>query len=859
MSKNILLRGTVCAWLVIVCLAWQVGPTAAQQPQPTKYTGLDVVFLVDQSGSMGGRNAGSQDHPEPNDPYGWRFDALVRAVRLLGPALWQTHPESTVRMAAVEFGDEAKLVLPITKIEARSQADWQPQEQDLIARLSEYKNRRQSQNIGNTNHQAAFVMARDLFNKMEQEDNSPRLKVIIVVTDGRPCIGTVDPATGQRTCQPWASHLAELRDSVIPARFPAEKGYRIYMVAINDSADNYWPDTRGYWEAIAKSHNGRAEKVSSLNEIGSFFSQTLSELLIQLPHPGSVLPPIPLIPKRIESGFYPVIPYLQVLRFSVYKSDPKDWVGLEEVGTPLDVTRSNADGRITVTGNDPNTMFGQIEVLRPQPGQWRIQKSPGSNVIIEVQGILFNPKLISPAGEQPRGVPARVELNLVDSSANFVTGYDNPLYALEVAATIRTGQAAQTLGLAQEKPGVYAGLFAPRTLGAHTVHLQATSHDPDGNKFTVMDQDAGTFAVGPLVAKLDSPRGDVYQSVPVSLTYHFLDARGNLIREANTAESVLTVKVTVTGKDDTQTVTLARKESGIYTAEYAANQPGPHQLHIVVTTKDTTSNVLTVLEEDSSAFDVKPTVGIKYAVLRPQDGALEFIRPWWLFPTRPLEIEIEMRDERGQPALLNQVIAGAPEKAFELELTDPAGRVRSAGAAWSAMGTPGRLRAVGASLNDTGKWTAEIRPSFTPKAGYALVNREATRVTFTRAEHYLAFGVNGVALLGILAAIVVWVVHYKAITKPPLLSGMLYIRDTQGNMVWTRALAGRRNRVTFSGKDLPVATRLKRLSVTRASGKEEAVEVTARLDNNSVIAASRLVFKSRRQLGSNLYLHYEQY
>jgi hypothetical protein len=861
MVTNDILRGVICAWLVALSLAWwQACPAAAQEPEPPEYTGLDVVFLVDQSGSMGGRDAGSREHPEPNDPHGWRFDGLVRAVRLLGPALWQTHPESTARMAVIEFGDRAQEVLPVTTIEARSQEDWIPQESDLIARLDEHKEQRSSRNFGNTNHQAAFLLARDLFDEMEAEDDSFRLKVIIVLTDGRPCVGTVNPDTGERGCRPWVPHLTELRDRLIPEHFPAGESYHIYVVAINDSRDNYWPGTREYWEAIAESHGGRAEKVSSLPEIGSFFSRALSELLIQLPRPSTALPPVPPIPEEVESGFYPVIPYLQLIKFMIYKSDPTDWIDLEEVGTPLDVTQSSPDSRITVTGNDSSTMYGQIEVLRPEPGQWRIQKPPGSDVIVEVQGILFNPQLISPVGEHPRGVPVRVELNMVDSNGDFVTGYDNRLYALEVVAAMRTDQGERTLDLAQEKPGVHASLFAPRALGTHTVHLRAISHDPEGNEFTVMDQDAGTFGVGSLVAELGSPSGEVYQNAPVRLAYRFLDSRGNLIQEVGTAEAALTVEVAVTGEDETQTLMLAQEQSGIYAAEYIATRPGPHQAHLVVKVGDATGQEMTVLDEDSGTFEVKPTVCLEYTVLRPQDGARDLIRPWWLFPTRPLVVEVEMRDESGQPVMLNQVVTGAPEQAFTLGVTDPAGRDRSSEVSWSMTGAPGRLRAVSEGFNDVGEWTIEVAPGFTPVPGYAMVDCEATQLTVTRAEHYLALGVDGAVLLGIVAAVVTWVVHYKAITKPPLLTGALYIRDASGNIVWTRPLTVGRNRATFSGKDLPVTTRLKHISVVRAPGREEAIEVTGTLDNKSAIAASRMLFKSRRQLGAyNLYLDYEQY
>jgi len=843
--------------MALLALGLLASPTGAQGIQPPEYTGLDIVFLVDQSGSMGGRLAGSTDHPEPNDPQGWRFYALEAAIRQL-PALWLTYPEYTARVAIVEFGDRAQVVLPPTRIEARSREDWEPQLRELINRIREYKDERQSRNLGNTNHQAAFRLARKVLDEMEAEDSSPRLKLILMVTDGRPCIGVISE-TGERGCQPWAPHLVELRDNLIPKLFPAEKDYYIYVVGINDSDDNYWPDTRKYWEAIAQSHGGRAKKVSLQREVGEFFGEALASLLNRLPHTGSLL--VPPTPERVETGFYPVPPYLQRIRFMIYKSNPDDWIALEEVDTPLDVTQSSPDGRITVFGNDPNSLYGQIDILRPQPGQWRIEKYPGPSVIVTVQSLLFNPQLLSPVGEHPSGIPARVELNLVDSSGQLVPTYTNPLYALQVTATVRTedGESEQAIDLVQEKPGVYAGLFVPQKIVPHIVHLRATSHKPDGSEFIVMDQDAGTFAVGPLVVQLDSPREDVYQNVPVRLAYRFLDARGNLIHEVETPEAMLSVEVTVSSEEETQTLTLTREQSGIYSAEYVATRPGPHRVHLLVRSRDTAGREFVVLERDDVTLDVKPTHGLVYQVKHPRDGARDFIRPWWLFPLRPLVVDVEIRDEEGQLVPLSQVISGAPEQSFALHVTDPAGRDRSAEFQWAIAG-PGRLQAVGKGMNELGRWTIEVRPEFRPRPGYALTNREPTRLTVIRAEHYLAFGVDTAVVLAILAAIAGTVLHYRAITRPPLLQGVLYVRDSGGNVIWSRPLSIGRNQATFKGRDLPVTTRLKRLSVKRVPGKEEAIEVMATLDNGSSIPIPRMVYKSKRQLGSyHLYLHYDQY
>lgn len=854
-------RAVICLCLLTLAAGWwQTRPVDAQEPEPPEYTGLDLILLLDQSGSMGGLEAGSATHPLPNDQNGWRFDVPLALVRQLGPLLYIVHPESTVRLAMVEFGDSAQVVLPATTIEARTEEEWLPQCEDLVTRLEEYESERSIRSLGNTNHQSAFLLARELFDDMEAEDSSERLRVIIVVTDGRPCVGTVDPATGEPGCQPWAPHLVELRDRLVPRHFPAEEGYQIFVLAVNDSSDHYWPDTRPYWEAIAGSHGGRAERPASWEDAARFVAEILHAELSSLPYSYSSLPPVPPIPELADSGFYAVVPYLQSITFGIFKSLPADWIGLEEVDTVLAVAESSADGRIRVAGNSPQTMYGQIVVLRPRPGYWRIQRPPGSRVIVTVQGIPFSPQLISPAGDHALGVPARIQLNLVDDSGEFVAEYDDPLYALEVVATVSTEGGEESVELVLEEAGVYAGVMVPWTTGVNVVHLRATSHDPEGAEYVVMDREVGAFTVTPLTAQLESPVGEVYQNVPVRLAYRFLDSRGNRIREAEGGEVALLVEVTVTGEEDTQTVRLVQEASGVYSTEYVAVEPGMHRIQLRVAVEDESGDERVVLEEEGDTFEVRPTVGLTYAVVRPQDGVRDYIRPWWLFPTRPLVTELEVRGEDGQPVPLSQVVAGAPEEAFTLTITDPAGRDRSSEVSWSLTDTPGGLRAIGEGLVDVGDWTIEVAPTFDPVPGYALTSWAATRVVVTRAEHYLAFGVDGLVLLGLMAAVVGAVLQHRAATRPPLLRGVLYIRDAAGTVVWTRPLPGRRNRIRFGRRDLPVVTRLKSLSVMRTVGKEEAIELVGRLDDGGAVAITRMMYKSRRQLGGyQLYLHYEQY
>jgi len=218
------------------------------EPPATSYTGLDIVFLVDQSGSMKGDPV---YHPIPNDPAGWRFEALKVLSNLVGPALFHNYKEMTVRFAVIEFGSEAKVAIPVTTIQARSFEEWQPQKAEIEQALADYRAQRENTHMGNTDHRAAFELARRLFDEMEAADPSRRLKAIILVTDGSPCI----PPPGEENCVhfDWSGYMRNLRDKYIPTEFPCDEFY-IYVLGINDSADNYWPRSAPYWEPIATCH-----------------------------------------------------------------------------------------------------------------------------------------------------------------------------------------------------------------------------------------------------------------------------------------------------------------------------------------------------------------------------------------------------------------------------------------------------------------------------------------------------------------------------------------------------------------------------------------------------------------------------
>lgn len=93
-------------WIVLlaclVALGFLPRPTVAQD---SPFTGIDVLFLVDQSGSMGGREFGEESR-EGTDPNGLRFEAAQFAMDWLGElANVEVSASGAIRMGVIYFGD----------------------------------------------------------------------------------------------------------------------------------------------------------------------------------------------------------------------------------------------------------------------------------------------------------------------------------------------------------------------------------------------------------------------------------------------------------------------------------------------------------------------------------------------------------------------------------------------------------------------------------------------------------------------------------------------------------------------------------------------------------------------------------
>ena len=173
-----------------------LSPRAATEADPC--FNLDLVFIIDQSGSMS--QAGSA-----NDPDKQRTTAAVEMSKVLSDISLDECPGAVHRMAVVSFGTAANLDVPLTKIEA-----------DTLSEV-EKKIRAADLDMGKTDPDLGFVLAAAELQGAAPEGDRPRKRVIVLLTDGEPCVaalGCTQPGSTMDPLQYIKKMQARLRQDL---------------------------------------------------------------------------------------------------------------------------------------------------------------------------------------------------------------------------------------------------------------------------------------------------------------------------------------------------------------------------------------------------------------------------------------------------------------------------------------------------------------------------------------------------------------------------------------------------------------------------------------------------------------------
>ena len=847
--SRMILTALVMAVMMAVTLAAPVLPALAQGPEP--YTGVDFVFLIDQSGSMCGAACNSSIQTQ-NDPQGFRFEGPKFAIiDFLGDQMSEIYTSSTARISIVEFGQDVDPeqyrvgedieyeniaindVLPPTTIES-DLGDWAAQRDQLLQRMTDYQVERETQNLGNTDHLGAVRKAIEVLNGMQASDPSKRLKVIVLLTDGQSAVcyprGPQDDPFAVEDCFGPGDILPQVESELDASLDGAD--YHFYVVGMADSSSNYWTNNGPLWEGLATRHNGEARLVESQNEVAQFMGEVVNTILSKLAlppeGPGVISEWLP------QLGDFPVRPYLQSLTFYIVRTTPADTVAIfDPQGTPLDLGRADGECQNGVCYYGVGRLIDKVVVARPAPGMWRAEatipdtENVYDTVRIGMRSLFFAPQIVQPTGgTYPEGVPLDIQIAMLDLDGDTVPRYDDNLYALYPTASVVAGE-GQTVAETTLDPGTFGGqIIISKPGDTFQIHLVGTSHTPAGEEFEVLDHTLeSSFAIERLSGEFVPPES-VLEQKEATLKYQVNVDNFQMLADGYRYMGQLELN----HPNFATPVIIQAQDAdgdGVFSALYKPESNGTYDLdfRLFVVNDATGEQVLVPLDfrgDSDQAFEVGLTTGLELVLTEPINGSQQVKRNW-LLQIAPLEIEAALIEtESGEPVDWGEVLASGGAPTINVDVRDPAGQSQSA-ELQPIQGEPGRFRFAGDGYAQSGEWTITLPEEVGLKDGFALADTSPS-VTVARVENYAAFVAWGVVLLGIVGIVVWRVSRASARRRGPRLVGHLEIVDENDIPLagGIKSLPSSVNRTTFT--DLPSSTGVKKMQVRYVS--DDAVEVT---------------------------------
>ncbi len=831
--------------LLVGLLAWMLIASSvkvnAQSTSPKDVCDeVEVVLLIDQSGSMGGVPI---DHPIPNDPHGLRFYAPLHVIRWMGSDYLgasklrlPSRPVVTYHVAVVDFGDETRTRLPWTTIAPTSDKDWQKQEQKL-----EKVFQSSHENLGNTNILAALREAAALFSQRADRQNDCPRRAIFLLSDGMPYVPPPEGSVGFSV----VGHMEQVKRLVQGEL--KDMGVEVWVTALNDSNDNYWPRMKPYWEDILSQSTfgsqSHALKVDTEDEIAKRFTNIMRDLA------NRNIEPVHIGPRCVP-------PYLQQIIFTFYKQDPKkehlqisDPVGL--------LTPNRTDVQVEVKGYDEPIEY--LIVQRPIPGEWDIQTTaPRADVLID-EDTLPAVGSIHLASGNPKGVQYvrdGIILQLTDSNGNPLPEYTDKTFQLTLDSKVVTSQGESPLNFNQVNVQEYKTDVVPTESGLHQVVVTAHSKQP------VQKEIPGSHCqwTSTILPKLDNAVVGEFDVAAVGLV-RVGQPQINRSVAANCplqAGDQMVLSYEAQRLDTGQAITLSlpvewnarlQTPSGTRDLQVEGPDPSTNQWRLTLSFDDGGNHTLTAvakvrdsdgrlhaLGQDQQTFQVAPVqpISAEIHVLKPVDP------PWWLsilqkvglaptdedhqigndprWRSLPMQVEVLLTAD-GQTTLDPNTVFTNPQGQAPVVLTVADAHGANAQQVTLAPTTdPGRYLATiqGLSLG-TYELRAELAQGMEAACGFALTGPSTKQVKRIR-NPWIYLELLLLAL-GIIVALLLWR-RRQCQTRNPCQGVLSVIDKNSGRPVdgWYKDLSGR-NRWSIKDATLAEKCQFEEIRVQCTRGK----------------------------------------
>ena len=446
-TKNLAILMLVAVMLLVSALHIERS-TQAQTRGIEGCVPLNLVLIIDQSDSMISTDSGKR-----------RLDAARETVRRLFQNSGLNCPNTTSRIAIIEFGNKAQLIFDWEEVSVPDINDrsWERQASALEAKL-------QSKQLGDTNFSDAFQMAADLFQKLP-DDGSQR--AIILVTDGLPCTADRRGATSHCANPQYVNHYFNgtslqtpdewikepLNHGLVPggliAQIERDFPARLYRMSVLyfDSLGAPAGQARNFaneaWRRLTSARSGKYIPPEALN--------TRENIVSELYNIMSDLLNVKVLQVKCDTPVY-IEPYTSAT--TIFTAiGPQRFLNIRITGpNGLSITDGRASAEIDFEAQTNLDSVARYIIRNPTPGEWRVQGASDeacSNIQISYEAINVRATrlTVTPRDDRvlvnvisPYSTPSEdgyIEIELRDSYGNLfreISGHPLEITARAVAA-----------------------------------------------------------------------------------------------------------------------------------------------------------------------------------------------------------------------------------------------------------------------------------------------------------------------------------------------------------------------------------------------------------------------------------------
>ena len=427
----------LCIYIVAVLVILGLSTRDSKAFQTISEPGIDLIILLDQSGSM------SEPADEATDPDDLRIDATRYLIEYLAFDNNSVNPDRVNRVAVIGFGSPAltKLLVGLTPLKEENN-------------VTEAQNKVIPQDLGATSFIDALKLVRQIFPEATDEEleTGQRRRMIVIVTDG----GPDDPRRLS-----YAEYFAEI--NTYYGTYLGKEKFPVYIVGV-DAVDRYWSDVEGEWE-VAISQTSDEDRVFRVDEIEEVRAKIVDFLCPFLGQSGTERDC-----RLKELGPHFVDPYANIVRFSFFKYDPN-----------ADIRLYSPGGTVPLTPQDsPTPGYGggeeSYQIQYPEPGCW-LSERIGEGRVDVFQDIAFSTSLdlIQPEHPHPNLLPLTLQFSV--SNDQGVAIQEHPDYPVSFQSVLTAPDGTtQTVEIVKKAgvDGIYESTnYLPTPLdGTYTVQLQ---------------------------------------------------------------------------------------------------------------------------------------------------------------------------------------------------------------------------------------------------------------------------------------------------------------------------------------------------------------------------------------------------